>query len=100
MVREALQRLEVEGLIERSGNGRMHARPASALDVEHLYAVRSALEQLAVGEAAARMTPEVLVELSAALDRMRDAREAADPQRVTDGGGDFHGILAGWPPTR
>lgn len=94
VVREALLRLEAEGLVERAGNGRVRARAATVEDVGHLYAVRSALEQLAVEQASPRMTPECLAELGEALERMRAARGTTDPQQVTDGGGDFHRILA------
>lgn len=93
LVREALQRLEVEGLVERSDNGRMRARSVTVEDVHHLYAVRSALEQLAVEQAAVVLTAAGYGELEDALDRMRRAEAATHPQRVTEGGGDFHGIL-------
>jgi DNA-binding GntR family transcriptional regulator len=93
VVREAVQRLVAEGLVERQGNGRMRVRPATAADVRAHYAVRSVLEQLTVEEASRHMTPEGLDRLERALDRMRQARDRKGAGSVTEGGGDFHGIL-------
>lgn len=93
VLREALQRLEVERLVERLGNGRLRVRPAATEDVMHLYAVRSALEQLAVREAGARLTQSDLAEMSRAIQRMHEA-ETTDPRTVTEGGGEFHRKIA------
>jgi DNA-binding GntR family transcriptional regulator len=93
VVREAVQRLHSEGLIERSGNGRMFVRPATAQDARAHYAVRAALEQLTVEEAARRLTPEGVARLEAALGHMRDARDRASDATVAEGGGEFHAIL-------
>lgn len=94
VIREAVQRLHSEGLIERSGNGRMFVRPATARDARAHYAVRAALEQLTVEEAARRLTPEAVGRLEAALGHMRDARDRASDETVADGGGEFHATLA------
>jgi DNA-binding GntR family transcriptional regulator len=93
VIREAVQRLHSEGLIERSGNGRMFIRPATAEDARAHYAVRAALEQLTVEEAARRLTPQALARLEAALGLMRDARDRTSDATVADGGGEFHAIL-------
>jgi len=93
VVREAVQRLESEGLIERAGNGRMFVRPLTVDDARAHYAVRAALEQLTVEEAAKRLTPEGIRRLEAALAHMRDARDRSGAASVADGGGEFHAIL-------
>lgn len=57
-VREALARLEGDGLVTREGNGRLHV--ADVLDrarFEQLYTMRLALEPLAASLAAAGATP-------------------------------------------
>src|SRR5690606_29967029 len=54
--------------------------------------VRAALEQLTVEEAAARLTPEGVARLEAALGRMRQARD--HDGTVAEGGGEFHAVLA------
>lgn len=93
VVREAVQRLETEGLIERAGNGRMSVRPVTVEDARAHYAVRAALEQLTVEEASERLTPEGIRRLEAALSHMRDARDRSGAATVADGGGEFHAIL-------
>jgi DNA-binding GntR family transcriptional regulator len=93
VIREAVQRLESEGLIERAGNGRMFVRPLTADDARAHYAVRAALEQLTVEEAGKRLTPEGIRRLEAALGHMRDARDRSGTTTVADGGGEFHAIL-------
>ncbi|UNN04672.1 GntR family transcriptional regulator [Rhodococcus opacus] len=93
VLRESLQRLQVEQLIDRLDNGRLRVRPATTEDVVHLYSVRSALEQLAVREAGVHMSAKHLADLSAAIEQMHDA-ETYDPRTVTEGGAQFHHKLA------
>ncbi|WP_216900556.1 GntR family transcriptional regulator [Nocardia alni] len=94
ILREALQRLQVEQLVDRLDNGRMRARPVSADDVRHLYAVRSALEQLAVREAGARLTDPLRMELTTVVGQMRSATKVSDVPAVTELGDRFHRQLA------
>ncbi|MQA80929.1 MAG: FCD domain-containing protein [Streptosporangiales bacterium] len=94
VVREAVQRLQSEGLIERAGNGRMFVRPATVEDARAHYAVRGALEQLTVEEAITRLTPDGVDRLEGALAHMREARDRTGGKTVADGGGEFHAILA------
>ena len=93
VLREAVQRLQTEGLLERAGNGRMSVRPATVEDARAHYAVRAALEQLTVEEAAERLTPEGVARLDAALGHMRQARDSLAGS-VAEGGGEFHQVLA------
>lgn len=94
VLREALQLLQVDQLVDRLDNGRMRVRPITAEDVEHLYAVRSALEQLVVREAAARLSDEHRELLSAELAGMRRAEEAGDQHALAASGTRFHQLLA------
>jgi DNA-binding GntR family transcriptional regulator len=94
VLRESIQRLQSEGLMERGGNGRLRVTPVDAADVRHLYAVRSSLEQLAVEGAAEKMTSEVLVELRDSIARMRVAEGQGAPDRVNETGSSFHSRLA------
>lgn len=91
-LREALQHLYADGLIERADNGRISVKKVSLDEAAHLYAVRTVLEDLAVREAAHRMTPEGLRRLRSALERMQ--RDAENPVGdVAESGGDFHQII-------
>ncbi len=91
-LREALQRLTTEGLIERADNGRINVKNVSLKEASHLYAVRSVLEQLAAREACLHMTPEGLARLKSAFGQM--LTDENDPNRdVADSGGSFHEIM-------
>jgi DNA-binding GntR family transcriptional regulator len=94
VLREALQRLQVEGLLERAENGRVRVRGVSTEEVYDLYDVRSALEQLSVEKTATRVTPEVVADLRASLDTIRAAATQRSPKQVTESGGEFHAILS------
>ncbi len=91
-LREALQRLTTEGLIERADNGRINVKNVSLKEATQLYAVRSVLEQLSAREACLHMTPEGLQRLERAYGQM--LTDENDPSRdVADSGGSFHAIL-------
>lgn len=94
VLREALQRLQFDQLIERLDNGRLRVRPITVADTEHLYAVRSALEQLTIREATARLTAADAAALAGMVDAMRAAQRAGDHAAVVAAGGDFHHRLA------
>lgn len=91
-LREALQRLQANGLIERAGNGRIQVRRVTVDEAGHLYAVRGALEELAIREAIPVITGEDLARLSRALEHMRADSRLPD-RDVADSGGDFHSIV-------
>lgn len=94
VLRESLQRLQVEQLIDRLDNGRLRVRPVTTEDVMHLYSVRSALEQLAVREASERMTEKDRNRLAEQLVQLRRSATEPDRQAVTDSGTQFHHLLA------
>ncbi len=73
-VREALARLEGDGLAVRDARGRYRAAPLFALDdFLDLYEVRLQLEPFAAGKAAERIAKDELIQLSRAIDGMRSA---------------------------
>lgn len=93
VVREAAQRLQTEGLVERMGNGRLRVVPVSRTEAHQLYAVRAALETVVVDDAMGRLTPAGLRRLRDCVDRMgRDARHD-DGSDVVLSGSDFHETL-------
>lgn len=78
-VREALQRLIVEGFLERNSGRGLTVKPLTPEEVEDLYMSRLTLEGLAARLAAQRVSPYELVTLQelhsrqiAALDEKRD----------------------------
>jgi DNA-binding GntR family transcriptional regulator len=62
-VREALQQLEVEGLVERTPRRSTYVRTPDRRDILDLYELREALEVYAVSVAAVKRTPEHLERL-------------------------------------
>ncbi len=79
-VREALQRLETEGLLERRGVRGIVVRGFREEDVTCIFEIREALESLAARRACRRMSPDTLAELTELVGRMRAA--ANDPNEL------------------
>jgi DNA-binding GntR family transcriptional regulator len=93
VVREAVQRLQAEGLVERQGNGRLRVVPVSRAEAHQLYAVRAALETVVVDDAMDRMTTAGLDLLRASLRRMQADAVRQDGADVVLSGTDFHETL-------
>lgn len=77
-VREALQRLETEGLLERRGLRGIVVRELKEDDVTCIFEIREALESLAARRAARRMSREMLAELAGIVTTMRVAIDDAN----------------------
>ncbi len=80
-LREALRRLESEGLVVRIPNGGVRVSGLSVIEVNEIYAIRLELEGLAARQAAINMTPETVRELrevnrNSALSLSRDDYES------------------------
>jgi len=69
-IREALDRLEREGLVITQPNRRTFVARLSRADFEEVYSLRTALELLAVREAVRHAGPDDLAELQAIVDTM------------------------------
>jgi DNA-binding GntR family transcriptional regulator len=92
-LRQALQRLVSKGWIERASNGAIYVVDVSEAEIEALYAVRSALEDLVLRQAAARMTLSDLAALRALLAAQEHAAKRGDAAQVSDHGERFHRLL-------
>ncbi len=88
-VRDALRQLEIEGLVETRKRG-VAVRGLSDADLVELYAVRGALESLAVREAIARLAEADWSPIDEAVAVMRAAAAEADPARFASADLDFH----------
>jgi len=92
-VRDALDRLANEGLVIRSPGGRIHVAPYSLDELHEKYAVRQALEKLALRLAAPELSSRALPRMRALVDEMRQAIADDHTQRVIQAGADFHEMI-------
>ena len=93
-VREAILQLKQDGLVIDAPKGRgVVVAPLKPSDVREIYAVREALEGLAVRLLAAEAQPEHLAPLRALVDRMRQALADGDLRRQFEIDVEFHTAL-------
>jgi len=78
-VREALRRLQLEGVVERRENRRVHLVSVDPQSILDIFEVRARLEPLAARLAAVRVEDEFIQLLSDNVDRMERARLARSP---------------------
>jgi GntR family transcriptional regulator of gluconate operon len=88
-VRDALRQLELEGLVDTRRRG-VYVRGLTDTDLAELYALRGALESLAVRESMARLPGGDWSVLHTALDRMWAAADAGDSAAFAAADLDFH----------
>ncbi|MCO6452779.1 MAG: GntR family transcriptional regulator [Caldilineales bacterium] len=69
-VREALRRLENEGLVVVGRTGRTNVARVSRQDLDEVFSLRRALERLAIERACEWATPEDMAKLQAVVDAM------------------------------
>jgi len=92
-IREAFKQLENEGLIDYIPNRGCFAKGFTRQDIEDIYAVRKALEVLAVEWAVSRIDDEQLAELQRQSDLMEFYTTRKDSKRVLEVNADFHDII-------
>ncbi|MHD0282899.1 GntR family transcriptional regulator [Rhodococcus aetherivorans] len=91
-LREAMRQLQQEGLISAGARGRLYVRHLDAKEIRDIFAVRAALEALAVRELAELPDRSTVVPaLRAALDVMARAEHDLDARIEADL--NFHRIL-------
>lgn len=90
-IREALRRLEQDGLVERGSRG-MHVRSRSPEEILEIYEVRITLEAAAARAAAERHTPLDLARLEQIHQAMLTA-STDDPERLASTNRKFHEII-------
>lgn len=89
-LREALRALEAEGLAVRVPRRGTFVVQMSAQDIDEIYTLRAALEELAVRRALTAPPPHLPATLDALVDEMREATAAGDWRRVTECDIEFH----------
>ncbi len=81
-VREALQRLETDGLVEFKRNHGAVVRAMPAEEIDQIFALRAELESFAVGLVAETISDEDLMKLEGLCARM-EAEAAKEPPDLT-----------------
>lgn len=98
--REALRRLESEGLIEFVFHRGVRVRELGIEEYREIMQTQAVLEGLAAGMSAALLTPEDLDRAREVNRRMDEAYRAGDFGGYNEGSLEFHGILRGPCPNR
>jgi DNA-binding GntR family transcriptional regulator len=89
-VREALHRLEQEGLLLKRPRGGYEVRNLTIEEVEEVAGVRAVLAAYAAERAAGRISPEELILLEQNIKDFGQAIEANDEDTLLDLNSDFH----------
>lgn len=92
-VREALVRLTAEGLVEAEASGGVRVSALSADDLDEVFALRGALESMALRYACEARDPAGLEELRAIHAASTDAVAADDVERLLELNTQFHAAL-------
>ncbi|NLT47465.1 MAG: GntR family transcriptional regulator [Clostridiales bacterium] len=92
-IREAFKQLEKEGLIESIPNRGSFALGLTKQDVKDIYAVRAAVEVLAVEWAIPRISDEEILRLRDAFERMEFYTGRQDSKKVLELNKTFHEII-------
>ena len=92
-VREALRKLEREGLVITTARKGAEVAPINERDLKEVLEVRKSLESLACQLAAQKITPEQVEELSAMNSSIAQAIEENDIEAITQLDIDFHEVI-------
>jgi DNA-binding GntR family transcriptional regulator len=92
-VREALHKLDRDGLVTSLPKGGFVVREFTREDVEEIFGIRSALESYAAYLASRHITPERISRLEQKLDESEKALRKGDHDRVVQLNTEFHDLL-------
>lgn len=92
-VREAIRKLELEGFVVMVPRKGAYVADMTAKDVADVFEIRAALESLACGLAAERITEGELDELEKMLHRVADSVGQHDLEALVQADTDFHDML-------
>jgi len=93
-IRDALRRLEAEGMVERATGRGMIVPVLTRTDVDELYALREGLEGMAARLAAERATPQSLTHLNTLLKTYGAALKKDDTAQLILIDGALHDAVA------
>ncbi len=91
-VREALAQLEVEGHVELRRHRGAFVSTLTAVDVEEVYTLRTAIERLAAERACTRMGPAEFAAMDSVLEQLKAAKAAVAPENAVHLDLQFHAL--------
>jgi DNA-binding GntR family transcriptional regulator len=91
-IREALNRLETEGLIRIEPRRGAYLKTFTVKDLKELYDIRGALEGHVIRTV--HITPELMATMRQSVERLKKYREKNDKFRFLEEAVSFHGLLA------
>lgn len=92
-IREALARLEHEGFVERTPNGRVRVVALDVEDLEQLYVLRASIEGLAALLATPRLRTIDLERMTEHVDEMERCVKKRDAAGAIAAGQEFHDVI-------
>lgn len=92
-LREALHRLEQEGLLSKREGGGYELPLLSAEEVEEAVETRALLESYAASLAARRAAPQTLADMERSVEDFRQALERGDHRELVAQNARFHGLI-------
>jgi len=95
-VREALQRLEREGLVEKHSHSATFVTNVSIDEMYELFSIRSVIEGFAIRRTVERITPEQCDQLDQLIELMRTAGRNDDMLTLTGHDLQFHRLICQW----
>lgn len=95
-VREALQRLEREGLVQRQAHSATFVTAVTRDEMYELFSIRSTIEGFAIRRTVDRITPEQCDRLDFLVEEMREAGRADDMLALTEHDLQFHRLICLW----
>lgn len=95
-VREALQRLERDGLVVRRGRKGSFVTEVSPEEMHETFAIRSMVEGFAIRRTARSITAPQLHELESLVEEMRHAARHGDATRLVAHDMAFHQRICAW----
>lgn len=95
-VREALQRLEREGLVEKRSHSATYVTDVRVDEMYELFSIRSLIESFAIQRTIERITQEQCNQLERLIDAMREAARENDMLTLTEHDLQFHRYICQW----
>jgi DNA-binding GntR family transcriptional regulator len=95
-VREALQRLEHDGLVERRARSATYVTDVTTNEMHELFYIRSVIEGFAISRTASHITSEQCNELDALVQKMAEAGGEDDILTLSEHDMMFHRLICEW----